>query len=80
MERVFISDRTLKQTGKQMSLSFREKIELSRMIDRLEVDSIELPPIANRKVDTLLVKSIASAVKKAEIGHTKIPPSQTGDF
>ena len=67
MERVFISDRTLKQTGKQMSLSFREKIELSRMIDRLEVDSIELPPIANRKVDTLLVKSIASAVKKAEI-------------
>jgi len=67
MERVYISDRTLKQTGKQMALSFREKIELSRLIDRLEVDCIELPAIENKKVDTLLIKSISSAVKHAEI-------------
>ena len=67
MERVYVSDRTLKQAGKKMPLSFREKIELSRMIDRLEVDSLELPAIENPKIDSLLIKSIASAVKNAEI-------------
>lgn len=67
MDKVFISDRTLKQAGKNMPLSFREKIELSRMIDRLEVDAIELPAIRNKKVDPLLIKSISSAVKHAEI-------------
>ena len=67
MERVRISDRTLKQTGKKLPLSFREKIELCRLIDRLEVDTIELPGIENPKVDFLLIKSIASAVRNAEI-------------
>ena len=67
MDRIYISDRTLKQAGRQMPLSFREKIELSRIIDRLEVDSIELPAIENQKVDSLLIKSVSSAVKRAEI-------------
>lgn len=67
MERVYISDRTLKQGGKQMPLSFREKIELSRLIDRLEVDAIELSPIENKKVDSLLIKSVCLAVKKATV-------------
>ncbi len=67
MERIFIADTTLKQTGKKLPLSFREKIELARMLDRLGVDSVELPAIAVPKVDTLLIKSISSAVKSAEI-------------
>ena len=67
MEQIFISDRTLKQTDKKMRLSFKEKIELSMLLDRLEVDTIELPPIKNRKVDSLLIKSVSSAVRHAEI-------------
>ena len=67
MDRVYISDKTLKQDGKRMPLSFREKIELSRLIDRLEVDSLELPAIENRRVDALLTKSVAAAVRHAEI-------------
>ena len=67
MERVYITDKTLKQAGRRMPLSFREKIELSRLIDRLEPDAIELPPIENRKVDSLLIKSIAAAVRHGEI-------------
>lgn len=67
MERIYLSDRTLKQAGKQMSLSFREKIELSRLLDRLEPDVIELPAIESRKADSLLIKSIASAVTHAAI-------------
>ncbi|MBO6092426.1 MAG: hypothetical protein J6P40_02200, partial [Oscillospiraceae bacterium] len=63
----YITDKTLKQTGKKMQLSFREKIELSRLIDRLEPDVIELAGIENKKVDSLLIKSIAAAVSHAEV-------------
>ena len=67
MERIYVADRTLKQAGRRMPLSFREKIELSRLIDRLEPDVIELAPIENRKVDSLLIKSIAASVRHGEI-------------
>ena len=67
MDRIYVSDKTLKQNEKQLSLSFREKIELCRLIDRLGVDWIELPPLTAKKADTLLVKSISSAVKNAGI-------------
>jgi len=67
MERIYVADRTLKQAGRRMPLSFREKIELSRLIDRLEPDVIELAPIENRKVDSLLIKSIATSVRHGEI-------------
>ena len=65
--KIYIADKTLKQTGKLMPLSFREKIELARLIDLLMVDAIELPSIENQKVDALLIKSVAAAVKNAEI-------------
>ncbi len=67
MDRILISDKTLKQNGKQLSLSFREKIELSRLIDRLGVDLIELPAMEKKKADALLIKSIAAAVRHAGV-------------
>ena len=67
MDRIFVSDKTMKQSGRQLSLSFREKIELSRLIDRVGVDWIELPLLTGKKADMLLTKSIASAVKNAGI-------------
>ena len=67
MRNIKISDVTMKQTGKGLdfSLSFREKIELAKLLDRLEVSVIELHPIENLKIDSLLIKSIAGAVKNA---------------
>ncbi|MBQ7875562.1 MAG: hypothetical protein IJ306_10505 [Oscillospiraceae bacterium] len=69
MRNIKISDVTMKQTGKgiDFSLSFREKIELAKLLDRLEVSVIELHPIENLKIDSLLIKSIAGAVKNAVI-------------
>ncbi len=67
MDRIYISDKTLKQDGKKLSLSFREKIELSRLIDRLGVDFIELPAMEKKKADALLIKSISAAVRQAGI-------------
>ncbi|MBQ4547320.1 MAG: hypothetical protein IJA17_09225 [Oscillospiraceae bacterium] len=69
MRNIRISDVTMKQSGKStgFSLSFREKIELAKLLDRLEVSVIELHPIENLKIDSLLIKSIAGAVKNAVI-------------
>ena len=52
MERIIVCDKTLKQDEKRFSLNFREKIELARLVDRLEVDTIELAAIENQKVDS----------------------------
>ncbi len=67
MEHIYISDKTLRQEKKYLSLSFREKIELCRLIDRLGVDRIELNPIDNPKADSLLIKSVAAVVQNAQI-------------
>ena len=63
MNKIRISDVTMKQTGGEISLSFKEKIELSKLLDKLGVSVIELEPIVQAKIDALRVKSIASAVK-----------------
>ena len=67
MKQIRISDVTMKQSGSDISLSFREKIELSKLLDKLGVDLIELEPITQPKIDSLLVKSIASAVRHSAI-------------
>ncbi len=63
MKELRISDVTMKQGGKEFSLSFKEKIELSKLLDRLGVSVIELEGITNPKIDSLLIKSVATAVK-----------------
>lgn len=65
MNQIRISDTTLKQTGKDFSLSFKEKIELPKLLDKLNVNVIELEGISQPKVDALRIKSIASTVKNS---------------
>ncbi|MCE5189182.1 MAG: hypothetical protein LLF75_08380 [Eubacteriales bacterium] len=69
MGNILISDVTLRQERKQTeaALSFREKLEIARALDRLRLSGVELPSIQNEKVDMLLVKSIASAVKESRV-------------
>ena len=63
MEKIRISDMTMKQGSKEMSLSFKEKIELAKLLDKLGVSVIELEGIQNARIDALRIKSIAMAVK-----------------
>ena len=65
MNKVRISDVTMKQGSKDFSLSFKEKIELSKLLDKLGVSVIELEGIQNARIDALRVKSIAMAVKES---------------
>ena len=65
MEKIRISDMTMKQGSKGLSLSFKEKIELSKLLDKLGVSVIELEGIQNARIDALRIKSIAMAVKES---------------
>ena len=63
MNQVRISDITMKQTGKDFTLSFKEKLEIPKLLDKLNVTIIELEGITQPKIDSLRIKSVASAVK-----------------
>ena len=67
MRKIAITDMTMRQSGKGFSLSFREKIELVKHLDKLGVDVIEVSPITSPKIDRLLIKSISSAVKSSAV-------------
>ena len=66
MKNIRISDVTMKQKG-DISLSFKEKIELSKLLDKLGVSVIELEGIQNAKIDALRIKSIAMAVQGSAV-------------
>ncbi len=67
MKQIRISDATMKQTFEGFTLSFKEKIELSKLLNKLGVDVIELDFIRNARIDSLQIKSIVSAVKDSVI-------------
>jgi len=61
MKTISITDITVSHAGK--NLSFREKIELAKLLDRLGLSVIEMGPVTDRRIDSLLVKSVASSVR-----------------
>lgn len=67
MKTIHISDVTLKQAEGVFSLSFKEKIEIAKLLDKLGVSVIELVGIHNEKIDCLQIKSIASIVSGSTI-------------
>jgi len=69
MKKLLISDVTLRQDFKRQdaALSFREKVEIAKLLGKLSPYAIELPALGAEKVDALLVKSIAMAVKNCRL-------------
>ena len=78
MRKIRISDMTMAQDTKAFSLSFREKIELGKLLDGLGTDVIELEPIRDGRTDALRVKSIAAAVKNSTVA-VPVLPEQTAE-
>lgn len=62
MKKIIISDVTMRQSANKINLSFREKLELSKLLASLGVDVIELEGIGQGRTDALRVKSVAAAV------------------
>lgn len=75
MKQIKISDVTMKQAAEGFSLSFKEKIELAKLLDKLGVNLIELEGIKNPRIDALSIKSIAAAVSGSGVA---VPVSLEG--
>ncbi len=67
MRQIVISDATMKQTAEDLRLTFKEKIELSKLLDKIGVDLIELDGIKSPRIDALLIKSIVATVNNSRI-------------
>ena len=65
MRNIKICDMTMVQKGK--ALSFREKIELCKLLDNLGTSVICLEGLGESRSDALRIKSIAAAVKNATV-------------
>lgn len=64
MKNIIVSDATLRFNS---SLSFKDKLNLARELDRAGVDVIEMHEIADKQADVLLIRSLASLIKGAEL-------------
>ena len=69
MREIRISDATMRRAAniKELSLSFKEKLEIAKMLDRLGVSVIEVEGIENSKADSLRIKSLASLVRNSAL-------------
>lgn len=64
MKKVIVADATLHQNG---TYGFKESIEIAKQLEKLKVDIIELPKIADVAKDVLLIKTVASSIKSSKI-------------
>lgn len=76
MKKLTISDITLKRSEELYDLSFKEKIEIAKLLDKLCVSVIELAPVSGSKVDDVLVRTICSCVKNSIVS---LPVALTED-
>ncbi len=69
MRKIRVSDITLRECANSAdhTLSFKEKIEMAKLMDKLHYDSIEMPEIKNISTDVLLIKTIANLMQHAEV-------------
>jgi len=58
MKRILITDTTL-STQSTAAMSFREKLEIAKLLDGMKVDCIDFGAIKNSKTDPLLISTIA---------------------
>lgn len=67
MKTIKLIDMTLREVNalREGALSFKERLEIARGLDRLKVNGIELAPVAGGKADQLSNKTIASMVSAA---------------
>ncbi len=64
MRKINFTDVTIKTTE---HLTFKEKVEMAKIMDKLNYGSVDLAEISNVQTDTLLIKTLALALKECRI-------------
>lgn len=71
MKNLKIVDITLCEsvTNPEYSLSFKEKLEIAKQLEKLNTDVIEIGEIKDEKADTLFIRSLAVLLKNLSLIH-----------
>lgn len=67
MKKILISDMTLKMASGAHTLTFKEKIEIAKLLDKLRISVIEAAPVTGARADEVLIKTICSCVKNSVV-------------
>ena len=69
MKKISIADVTIRESAErsEISMSFKEKIEVAKQLEKRNIDIIEMPNVSKNKTDALLVKSVAPMIKESII-------------
>lgn len=78
MRTIRVSDITLKLKSSNQ-LTFKEKLELAKLLDKLGVDVIEADQLSGNKADALCLKSFAQIVKTSTIAAAVAPEKNNID-
>ncbi len=62
MKKISITDITLRRAAEGGTLGFKEKLEIAKALDQLNVSAIELAPLGESKADSIFVKTLASLI------------------
>ena len=67
MKKITIADATLRECARKgdIALSFKEKIEIAKLLDKLGIDVIEAAPVTDEKIDTLVLRTISPLLKNS---------------
>lgn len=67
MKKITITDATLRECARKgdLALSFKEKIEIAKLLDKLGIDVIEAAPVTDEKIDTLVLRTISPLLKNS---------------
>lgn len=82
MRTIKLIDMTLRESAstRENALTFKQKLEMARLLDRLKVDVIELPPISAGKADQLCNKTIAQTVSAAVSATVDVNDDNVGEI
>ncbi len=74
MNKIFIADSTIATSSinNVFSMSFKEKMEVAKRLEKIKVNVIEMPK-AVEKTDALLVKSLSTMIKESTISVACAP-------
>ncbi len=67
MKKITVTDATLRECARRgdVALSFKEKIEIAKLLDKLNIDVIEAAPVTDEKIDTLVLRTISPLLKNS---------------
>ncbi len=69
MKKICITDMTLRQAAESRLLGFKERIELAKILDKLNISALELPALSGSKADSIFVKTLCSVIMNTTLSQ-----------